>query len=127
MSAYIYPRAVNVLDEKEVLTDGEIAAQVILSREEGKGERLARLEAISLANGKREEGASLTDVLHVNRIADEIESERQAMAAVPIQAEAVYIEEISKVGRLLDPVKWIVGMRAKLGVSEIVALELMEL
>ncbi len=57
----------------------------------------------------------------IYRVWDEIEAERLALAAVPLQAESKYIEAVSALAVNIDPVQWVAGMQAKLGVSEIVA------
>ena len=60
-------------------------------------------------------------VKDIYRVWDEIEAERKAMKAVPLQAEGDYLEAISTVGFYIDPILWVAGKRSELGVGEIKA------
>ncbi len=111
--SHIYPRAPETPPEKTPLNDETIAGRIVSLRE--SDDKLTREQAVGLVlNG---EGT----VQDFYRIWAEIEAEKKAMEGVPLQAEGNYMEAISSVGNHLDPVQWIIGMRAKLGVAEIVA------
>ncbi len=57
----------------------------------------------------------------IYRVWDEIEAERKAFEAVPLQAEGAYMEALMRLAVKLDPDLWVAGMQDKLGVGEIVA------
>ena len=113
MSA-VYPRGPAPVAEAPPFDAEFCAAELILLRE-------LRPEITKvLAAGKviHKVGGRVFDIY---RVWDEIEAERKAFEAVPLQAEGDYMEALSGLAVNLDPFVWIAGLRGKLGVSEIVA------
>lgn len=112
----VYPRAHEAPPAAPPFDENLCAAEIITLREARPTitRQLAAGKIIHAVGGRVED---------VYRVWDEIEAERLAMEAVPLQTEAVYVEEISKVGLYLNPLLWVAGMKAKLGVSEIVVPE----
>ena len=111
----VYPRSKETISSPP-FNEPPCVAQIILMREDDPSTTLAEAVGYCLEAA----GGTPRDVYHVW---DEIEKERLQMQNLPLQDEAEYIESVSSIANHLDPIKWIVGLKAKLKVSVIVAPE----
>ncbi len=111
--AAVYPRGPAPVPEAPPFDEPACVSGILALRE-------ARPITKVLAGGKLIHivGGTTADI---GRVWDEIEIERKAFAAVPLQAEGAYMEALAGIADKLDPFLWIAGLRAKLGVGEIAA------
>ncbi len=111
--AAVYPRGPAPVPEAPPFDEPACVSGILALRE-------ARPITKVLAGGKliHVVGGTTADI---GRVWDEIETERKAFAAVPLQKEADYTLALETVAEHLDPAVWVAGMRDKLGVGEIVA------
>ncbi len=109
--AHVYPRA-KVEPEYPAFDEALCAATIVALREEDESTSAATAIGVCL----KEQGGSPADFY---RVWGEVEAERTAMSAVPLQAEGAYMEALSEISRWVSPFDWIVGKRAELKVDEI--------
>jgi len=108
MLNYVYPRAI---DGKSVAPiDAKVVAPLIIAaREAGKTQK----ECTGILGEVESD-----DVHGFNALYKEIESERLAMAAVPIGGtQTAYLAELDKIKKHLDPNKYLAGKKAEAGVT----------
>jgi len=110
----VYPRGPEPVPEAPPFDAEQCVVELIGLRESRPNitKVLAAGKVIHIVGGR---------VLDVYQVWDAIEAERKALEAVPLQTESKYIEAVSALAINIDPVQWVAGMQAKLGVDEIIA------
>ncbi len=100
--SYIYPRNTVKPEPEEVATDQEVSELLISFREDGKSED----EALGMVVGVT------GSVKQVKRVQSAINEERDALKAVPLDAEDKYLAAISAKTKYIDPAEWVARQKA---------------
>ncbi len=100
--SYVYPRSTVKPEPEEIATDDEVAELLIAFREDGntEDEALGRVIAVS------------GSVKQARRVQSEVNEERNALKAVPLDAEAKYLAAISAKTKYIDPAEWVARQKA---------------